>query len=99
MIKAKNITKTIAIILLVSIILRFCFAIIYLNHDCTHNDSCPICTLIHKFNDDLNGFDSNLPKVIIAIILIFSPVATYLKDKVKDKKKDTLVGLKVELIN
>lgn len=99
MIKAKNITKTIAIILLVSMILHFCFAIIYLNHDCTHNDSCPICTLIHKFKDDLNGFDPNLSKVIIAILLIFPPVATYLNDKIRDKKKDTLVGLKVELIN
>ena len=41
--KRKNITKIIAIILLVSMILRFCFVIIHLNHDCTHDDNCPIC--------------------------------------------------------
>lgn len=99
MIKEKNITKIIAIILLVSMILRFCFVIIHLNHDCTHDDNCPICALIHKFKDDLNGFDPNLVKVVIAILLIFPKVAIYLTDKIRDKKKETLVGLKVELIN
>lgn len=99
MIKAKNITKIIAIILLVSMILRFCFVIIHLNHDCTHDDNCPICALIHKFKEDLGGFDSNLTKVIIAILLLFPPVAFYLNSRLFDKKKETLVGLKVELIN
>ncbi len=99
MIKAKNINKIIAVILLVSMILRFCFVVIHLNHDCTHDNNCSICKIIHKFKDDLNGFDPNLAKVIIFILLIFSLVTTYLSNRIRNKKEDTLVGLKVELIN
>lgn len=99
MIKVKNITKIIAIILLVSMILRFCMCFICLNHDCTHDDNCPICTLIYKYKDNLNGFVPKFVNVIIVILLIFSPVAIYLCDKIRDKKKDTLIGLKVELLN
>lgn len=96
---AKKITRIIAIILLISMILCFCFAIMHLNHDCTHDDNCPVCVLIHKFKDDLNGFDPNLDKVVIVILLIFPLVEICLSNKIRDKKKDTLVGLKVELIN
>ncbi len=99
MTNAKNITRIIAIILLVSMILCFCMFFIHIKYDCTHEDNCPICVLIHKFNEDLSGFDPNIVKVIITILLISSPVATYLRDKIRDKEKETLVGLKVELIN
>lgn len=97
----KNMTRVIAIILLVSMILCFCFCfcLIHLRHDCTHDDNCPICALIHKFKEDLGGFDPNLTKVIIAILLLFPSVAFYLNSRLFDKKKETLVGLKVELIN
>ena len=99
MIKAKNLTRIIAIILLVSMILHFCFVLIHINHDCTHDDNCPICALIHKLNDDLGGCDPNLTKIIIAILLLIPPLAFYLSNRITDKKKYTLVGLKVELIN
>lgn len=99
MMKAKKISRIIAIILLVSMILHFCFVIIHLKYDCTHDDNCPICALIHKFKDDLNGFDPNLTKVIIVILVLFSSLVLYFPNKITDKKKFTLVGLKVELIN
>lgn len=99
MIKVKNITRIISIILLVSLILLFFFVIMHLNHDCTHDDNCPVCALIYRFSDALSGFDPNLAKVIISILLMFTSVVIYLSNIISDKKKDTLVGLKVELIN
>lgn len=96
---AKNMTRIIAIILLVSMILCLSLIIIHLKYDCTHDDNCPICALIHKFKEDLGGFDPNLTEIIIAILLLFPPVAFYLNSRLFDKKKETLVGLKVELIN
>ncbi len=98
MINKKNIIRIITIILLVSIILRFCLIVINLNHDCTHDDNCPICALTDKFKNDLNEITSNI-KVLIVILLIFLSVTIYLIDKIRDRNKNTLVGLKVELIN
>lgn len=99
MLKARSIIKIIAIILLVSTILRFCFVVMHLNHNCNHNDNCPICTLVHRFKDDLNGFDPNLIKIIIDILVVFLSLSSHLSNKFIDKKKDTLIGLKVELLS
>ena len=89
--------KTIAIILLISMFFHFWFIIVHLNHECTHDDSCPICSLIHKFTNDLNGFNPDL--IIVIIILLFYPLIFYLAKRVVDRKKYTLVELKVELLN
>ena len=97
--ESKRIVKIIALLLLFSVVLRFCFIIVNAKHDCTHDDNCPICTLIHRFQDDLDGFDPNLSKVIIAVILLIPPVEFYIANRLTDKKRYTLVGLKVELIN
>lgn len=99
MIKVKNIINIIVIILLVSMILRLSIVIIHLNHNCTHDDNCLACILIHKLKEEFNGFDPNLTKVIIANLLIFTTVTTYLDNKIINKKKDTLIGLKVELLS
>ena len=97
--KAKNVKKLIAIILLVSLILRFCFVIIHINHDCIHDDNCPICIIIHKYNEDIKGFNPNISKSIIITIIVITLVVLHVKDKISAKKKHTLFGLKVELIN
>lgn len=94
--KAKNVSKIITIILLVSIILRFCYVIIHINHDCNHDDTCPICTIINKFKEDINGFNPNIIKEILAIIVIFPPIVRILKI-IKNRKEETLIGLKVRL--
>ncbi len=96
---ARNVRRIIAINLLVLMILYFCLAIIHINYDCTHDDNCHICALINKVKDNLNGFDPNLTKLVITVLIFLSPVAYYLPAKITDKKKYTLVGLKVELIN
>ena len=93
---AKSITRIIVISLLVSMILIFCVSFVHLNHDCTHDDNCLICALIHKFKGNLNGF---IVKIVVVVLLIISQIVTYSSDRIKDKKKDTLVGLKVELLN
>ena len=98
MIKTKNITKILAILLLVSIILRFCFVIVHFDHNCTHDNNCPVCTLIHNFRNDLNGFNPSLVEIVIAIIL-FSSIAICINNTITNKKKYTLIGMKVELLN
>ena len=97
--KTKNLIKILTIILLVSVILRFCFVIVHFNHNCTHDDNCPICTLIHNFKNDLNGFNPSLVEIVIAMLVLFPPIAIYLNNRTTDKKEYTLIGLKVELIN
>ena len=99
MIKTKNITTIVAIILLVFMILRFCLVIIHMEHDCSHDDNCPICALIHKYKNDLNGINFGLTKIVITIFLLLSSLTLNLLNRVINKKKYTPVGLKVELIN
>lgn len=99
MIKAKKRTTIIAIIMLIFMILHFCFIILHLNHDITHNDNCPICILIHKLKNDISGFNPNLIKIVTALTVVLSSLSFYLSNRIIDKKKNTLVGLKVELIN
>lgn len=99
MIKPNNIVKTLTILLLVSVILRFCFVILSFNHNCTHDDNCPICTLIHNIENDLKGFNPNLLELIITLMMLLVPVSSVFNNKTTDKKKYTLIGLKVELLN
>ena len=95
----KIIAMIITIVLLLSIILHFCNCLIHLNHNCTHDDNCPICQIIHKYRKNLNGIDTNLAKIVVANLLIFSLIVIYLNNIIRDKKKNTLIGLKVELLN
>lgn len=96
----KNIymTKFVSIILLVSIILCFCFVLIHINHECSHNDNCVVCKLLNRIKDDLCGFNNNVIKLIINIIMFFS-IGNLFVFNLNDKKKLTLIGLKVELNN
>jgi len=96
--KAK-IVRIINIILVVSMILRFCFVLTHINHDCTHDDNCLTCSLIHKFNSDISGFNPHMGVLITFVLLVFSSLLAYVNDKSSDKKRNTPVGLKVELIN
>lgn len=96
--RAKNIGNIIVITLLVSMILRFCFVLINIEHNCTHND-CAICSIINKYKEDLKGFNPSLYKVIYAIKVIFPPVVFYLYKRLFNKQNETLIGLKVQLNN
>lgn len=89
--------KTIAIILLISMFFHFWFIIIHLNHECTHDDHCPICALINRFKRDLNGYKPCITFVIVSVLLFISR-AFYKINKI-DRKRYTPIGLKVELIN
>ena len=99
MTKNKKKIMLMEVLLLVIILFSFCLYLVHFKYNCTHNDNCPFCLLAHKISDTLNGFNSNLAKVIIVILLTFSLVINHLNNKIRDKKKYTLVGLKVELIN
>ena len=97
MIKTKELSRIITIILLVSMILRFCFVITHIKHECTHDEHCTICTIINKFKEDLNYIP--IVTKIINTIIVLSIIMLYIINQIIDKKKYTLVGLKVELIN
>lgn len=95
MLKTKRI---VAIILLVSILFRFCFVLIHLNHECTHDDDCSICTLINSFKKDISTIKPGI-LVLIIPIFFFSILLIYFREQIIDKKKYSPIGLKVELIN
>ena len=39
----KRIISILSIILLVSLILHFSYVLVHINHECSHDDKCPIC--------------------------------------------------------
>ena len=91
--------KVLTIIMLVSMILVFCFFVIHLNHSCSHDNNCPICSFMYKFKENLNGFNPNISEIIIMILPFSFLFIICLRHRITDKNKYTLVGLKVELIN
>ena len=96
--KLKSITKIISFILLVSLILYFCVALLHLVNHASH-DNCYICSLIHKINDDFKGFSPDIIEIIISYIMVIGSSLIYTLYILDDKKKNTLIGLKVELLN
>ena len=97
--KAKKIILIINIILIVSVILRFCLFIAHLNHDCTHDDNCPVCTLIYKLNRVLTMYKPNNISLLLNVVLIFILLKVFFKNLMKYEKSITLINLKVELLN
>ena len=94
--RLNKIRKIIVIVQFVSIILSFFFVLININHDCIHND-CEACSLIYKFNYYLKGFNPNLLKLVILILVLFHLKYICLYVRLINKKDETLVGLNVRL--
>lgn len=90
----KKIKKIIPIFLLISIIICICFITKHINHECNHNN-CPICLIINN----LKNIKTNNINIIIIPFYYFVIKQTLNTFKINDKKKYTLFGLKVELIN
>ena len=91
--------KVIVIALLISMIFRFSFVISHFDHECTHDDNCSICLLINQFKKDINSYVPNLSNIIINVIGSFIILEFFIISKILDKKRNTPIGLKVELIN
>ena len=89
--------KIITVVLLVVFILHFCLAIIHVTHDCTHEDNCPICSVIKSVNEKITGYSNELLKAVTQLIVLLSLVISF-KNIIKQDIK-TPVGLKVELLN
>lgn len=96
--KKTKLCKIVIFILLVSLILHFCYALININHECTHNDDCTICMVINMVKNRLEEFDSNLISNIIIKLFIFILPFIYLKDEIYNYNY-SLVKLKVQLNN
>lgn len=92
----KKITKQIILIILVSIILNFCFVIIKTNHHCTHDDNCEICTIINNIKENLKTITPSIIKIIIIKEITHKVIKTI---KEKYKYALTLINLKVQLNN
>lgn len=92
----KRIGRIIVTIFLVSLILRFCFVLININHNCSGED-CEVCMIIHQFKSDLEGFN---PSILMSLstIIFYPPTVLYLSKKIFNKKI-TLINLKVQLNN
>ena len=92
----KRIIKILSIILLVSLILRFSYVLIHINHDCSHDDNCPICIIIKGIVKDI-GYN---PKIIELVIINIIFIVNYIIIRsFYDNRYNTLIGLKVKLNN
>lgn len=96
--KKTKIITIIASILLVSLILRFGFALTHLNHDCTHDDNCPTCMIINKLRSDLDGTALDIVQIISAVLII-TLFTKNVYEALINKRKETLIGLKVQMNN
>lgn len=94
----KSNKKIIVILLLVSVILSFCFLITHYNHKCTHADDCPVCVLIHQTADNLLLGLGMSSLIIVNFVFWFKILFLYSKLYL-DKTKETLIGLKVQMNN
>lgn len=99
MIKHKNTSKILLLILLVVIILSFWFTVLNLNHKCISNNDCPICIVINRIKDSLKFFFLNSIGTAAIDLSIFCFIILYLDNNIFNKKRQTLVSLKVKLIN
>lgn len=88
--------KIMSVILLTTILFRFVFIVHYIHHDC-EDERCIICDLINKVKEDYNGFNPSIIELII--VFIFLKIIEFIKSTIINKTKNTLVGLKVELLN
>lgn len=89
--------KLVLFILLVSIILSFCFVIKNINHKCDHEEECPICELINNLKLEHGGLNHEIVELVIRIL--FSKEILLIPIIILIKKERTLIGLKVELNN
>ena len=96
---SRNIVKYIALILIVSIILRFCYVLIHMRHECTHDDNCPVCLMINNIKKEFLGNDFDIFNIITIILIFYIPISFHLNKLLFDERCETMVGLKVELIN
>ena len=92
----KKIISILSIILLVSLIIHFSYILVHINHECSHDDNCPICIIIKGLFKDIEYNPKIIELIIISIIFVNSYVVT---NKFFDNRYNTLIGLKVELNN
>ena len=92
----KRIISILSIILLVSLILHFSYVLVHINHECSHDDKCPICIIIKGLVKDIGYNPKIIELIIISIIFISNYIVT---NKYYDNRYNTLIGLKVELNN
>lgn len=95
----KRLIKCVALILLFSFLLKFGFIIIHAKHECNHDETCPICFIINSIVHEFDGFDPNIKEVLIVILILFTPYFYISYKDTFNKSENTLVGLKVELLN
>lgn len=82
-------------LLLVVLIFNFFYVLVHINHECTHDDNCPVCTVIKYLKNNILGLNT---KVIEIVIINFIFIINYLfVRKLYDNRYSTLIGLKVEI--
>ena len=87
--------KLIIRILLIVLVFNFFYVLIHINHDCTHDEKCPICTVIKYFKNTISGLNNKIIEIIIINLLFI--INYFFVRKLYDNRYNTLIGLKVEI--
>ncbi len=99
--KNKSVTKVIAcivaIIMLLSIMFSSFFIAEHLHHECTGED-CPICAELH-IAEGLVSTIKIVPFFAVALFAKLFMISTIKENYQKRDKTDTLISLKVELLD
>ena len=94
--------KKVATILAVLLIVFFVFSIFFIAHEADHDctgENCPICEQIVICEKTLEELGSGIITIIIIIATVFGGVYKLLCFDENRAKKDSLVSLKIEMLN
>ncbi len=89
--------KYLSLILLVSLILNFC---VYLFHFNDHHDEsdCQICNAIVSLKKELDLTKGGISIIVVIISFMFI-ISSNIIIKLFDSRNNTLIGLRVKLLN
>ena len=95
--RTRLIAIIVAIMIVIMIIFSYCFVIEHAHHDCKGKD-CPICMELEMALQIISSLKviTFLP-FLIAILCVFTQISGLISQS--ESIKDTLITLKVELLN
>ncbi|MBQ8131933.1 MAG: hypothetical protein IJ193_05525 [Bacilli bacterium] len=67
----------------------------HLKHECSHDDSCPICFVLNHFFQKIKNSSNALFFIILEFSFFVSRIID--TDWYFDNRKDSLIGLRVKL--
>lgn len=96
--KKRILAVVLAVFILSVLFLSYGYIIENTNHDCTHDEHCPICLQLKSSVQLISTFKF-IPALSFFITLLCVLTQLYVKFKPSFCIKNTLITLKVELLN